>query len=256
MSHNITVEGGTSVRLPTAGKYCDRDIVITAEGGKEDLEEVLTEQEALIATLQDNLRGKASGGGGGSDFPGGYNRVDYIKFTGEQYVDTGIVCNQDTKLRTLFTRDGNASQYVYGVNNSGNTKAITAYLGADSAAGSWRFGNQRVTKSIATYEDIVQCAIARKTSLTTGSGASAYSSVSDFETIGSLVIGGCRFEDGIEEYTKFDGKIYSMQIWQSGELALKLIPAVSADGVYGFWDEVGQQFLTSATDIPLNGGEE
>lgn len=33
MSHNITVEGGTSVRLPTAGKYCDRDIIITAEGG-------------------------------------------------------------------------------------------------------------------------------------------------------------------------------------------------------------------------------
>ena len=30
---NITVEGGTSVRLPTAGKYCDRDIVITATGG-------------------------------------------------------------------------------------------------------------------------------------------------------------------------------------------------------------------------------
>ena len=33
MSHNITVEGGTSVRLPTAGKYCDRDIVVTALGG-------------------------------------------------------------------------------------------------------------------------------------------------------------------------------------------------------------------------------
>jgi hypothetical protein len=31
--HNITVEGGTSVRLPTAGKYCDRDIVVTATGG-------------------------------------------------------------------------------------------------------------------------------------------------------------------------------------------------------------------------------
>ena len=33
MSFNITVEGGKSVRLPTAGKYCDRDIVVTAEGG-------------------------------------------------------------------------------------------------------------------------------------------------------------------------------------------------------------------------------
>ena len=33
MTHNITVEGGTSVRLPTAGKYCDRDIIVTATGG-------------------------------------------------------------------------------------------------------------------------------------------------------------------------------------------------------------------------------
>lgn len=33
MTHNITVEGGTSVRLTTAGKYCDRDIVVTAGGG-------------------------------------------------------------------------------------------------------------------------------------------------------------------------------------------------------------------------------
>ena len=33
MSFNITVEGGSSVRLPTAGKYCDRDIVVAAVGG-------------------------------------------------------------------------------------------------------------------------------------------------------------------------------------------------------------------------------
>lgn len=33
---NITVEGGKSVRLLTAGKYCDRDIIITATGGGEE----------------------------------------------------------------------------------------------------------------------------------------------------------------------------------------------------------------------------
>jgi hypothetical protein len=32
MSYNITVEGGSSIRLPTSGKYCDRDIVVTATG--------------------------------------------------------------------------------------------------------------------------------------------------------------------------------------------------------------------------------
>lgn len=30
---NITIDGGTSKRLLTAGKYCDRDIVVTATGG-------------------------------------------------------------------------------------------------------------------------------------------------------------------------------------------------------------------------------
>lgn len=28
---NIKVDGGSSVRLPTAGKYCDRDIVVTGD---------------------------------------------------------------------------------------------------------------------------------------------------------------------------------------------------------------------------------
>ncbi len=33
MSHKITVEGGKTVRLPTAGKYCLQDIEVTAQGG-------------------------------------------------------------------------------------------------------------------------------------------------------------------------------------------------------------------------------
>ena len=38
MSYNITIEGGKSARLPTAGKYCSKDIVITATGGGGDEE--------------------------------------------------------------------------------------------------------------------------------------------------------------------------------------------------------------------------
>ena len=33
MSFNITVNSGSSVRLPTKGKWCDRDIVVNAVGG-------------------------------------------------------------------------------------------------------------------------------------------------------------------------------------------------------------------------------
>lgn len=37
----ITVDGGTSKRLLTAGKYCDRDIVVTATGGSNKQEDEL-----------------------------------------------------------------------------------------------------------------------------------------------------------------------------------------------------------------------
>jgi hypothetical protein len=95
MSIDITVEGGKSKRLLTAGKYCESDIVVTATGGGVDLpalsnpatagdlmagkqmingegeavdgtftlETEMTEQDSLIAQIQTALHGKASGGG-------------------------------------------------------------------------------------------------------------------------------------------------------------------------------------------------
>ena len=65
---DITVEGGTSVRLPTAGKYCPKDILVTATGSSqpsENLDAALEEQAELISELSAILDEKASGGGGG-----------------------------------------------------------------------------------------------------------------------------------------------------------------------------------------------
>lgn len=64
MSWEIEVEGGKTVRLPTAGKYCDRDIVVTAMGGGEgeNLDEELATQDELIANIMEALANKAGGG--------------------------------------------------------------------------------------------------------------------------------------------------------------------------------------------------
>lgn len=54
---NITVEGGSSIRLPTAGKYCDRDIVITADGGAEPVIKPLVVAENGTYTAPDGVDG-------------------------------------------------------------------------------------------------------------------------------------------------------------------------------------------------------
>ena len=278
MSFNIEVEGGKSVRLPTAGKYCDRDIVVTAIGGTEDLDAVLTEQEALIAELQAVLAEKASGGGtedlndvlteqeeliatlqeilkskaagGGGELPEGYKRCDYIQFNGSNFVDTGIIGNQDTQIFASFTWENSTQRYLLGCAHSDNTAAITAYMN-----GSWRFGNKVASKSISFKDPMLPySALLNKTNIAATSGATTISGVNDFETIGSLLFGACRSSNGNYPSTGIVGKGLRLIIWQDGERVLDLVPVTNGEGEYRFWDTIGKKLHDSVTSTPLGGG--
>lgn len=54
MSHNITVEVGNPVRLPTAGKYCDRDIIVRATVATEDFNLARSILDRTITEYVDN----------------------------------------------------------------------------------------------------------------------------------------------------------------------------------------------------------
>lgn len=220
MSFNIEVQGGSSVRLPTAGKYCDRDIVVTANGG----------------------------GGGSGDLPAGYSRVDYIQFYGTQTVDTGIICNQNTKIQLAFTRERSSQHYMFGVASPDNTASVTAYM-----SGSWRFGNKTATKTPTTNANMIYSGVVDKTDvIITGSGT-GISGVNEFETVGSLLLGACRNSDGTLGASQFIGKIFFFAMWEGDEQVLKLVPVT--DGTeFRFYDMVSKAFFDSITDTPLSGG--
>lgn len=314
-AHNIVVAGGSTVRLPTAGKYCDRDIVIEAEPGGVELPELtspgaaadlmagkqmideagkvvdgtftleseMDTQVSLIERIKAALKGKVTGNaepviqpleitengtytapegvdgyspvtvnveasGGGSDLPAGYWRADYIKFTGAQLVDTEIICNQNTKIRLAFTREKSAQHYLYGVASSDNTASVTAYLG-----GSWRFGNKTATKTPTTNADMIYSGVVDRSTVTITGSASAISSVNEFETVGSLILGGCRNSDGTVGVPQFEGKVLFIVMDGVDETVLKMIP-VTDGTTYRFWDTVCKKFHDSITDTPLSGG--
>ena len=78
MSINVEVEAGTSYRLYTAGKYCDRDIVVTAKGAaSEPIIQPLEVTENGTYTAPSGVDGYspvtvnvAGSGGGGDDVAG------------------------------------------------------------------------------------------------------------------------------------------------------------------------------------------
>lgn len=136
--HNITVQGGSSVRLKTAGKYCDRDILVRAEAGGVELPELtneggaadlmegkqlingegevvegaftlygeMTEQSSLIARIKSALAGKAAGGGGSAepDYKDLYQRVEYITSAEEDtypYIITDFYADNESGMEVV-----------------------------------------------------------------------------------------------------------------------------------------------------------
>lgn len=217
---NIIVQGGSSVRLPTAGKYCDRDIVITAEGG------------------------------GGGELPDGYRRCDYIQFSGKQFLDTGIIGNQDTQINTCFTWENSTQRHLFGCASSGNTKSITSYMN-----GTWRFGNKYATKSFSSKNPMLPYSVlVNKTTISAAHSVTSISGVNEFETVGTLLLGAARSADGTLPSVGIYGKVYNFYMWQGDEQVLKLLPVVSAEGQYRFFDMVSKSFFDSITATPLDGG--
>lgn len=197
---------------------------------------------------------ESSGGVTVEGIPEGYAKVDFIRFTGDQIVDSDIVCDQDTKIRVIFTRDSETASYLYGVSSTNNVASVTAYL---SNNGTWRFGAKGISRPHSVNEDIVRNAIVSKTGITHETGTATISGVSDFVAVGSLLIGSCRDADGTLPSTsgvKYTGKIFLFEMWSGDEHILKLIPVVSAAGVYRFWDVIGETFYDSITDVALTGG--
>lgn len=190
-----------------------------------------------------------SGGGGDPSLPAGWQRCDFIQFNGSQMVDTGIIGNQDTQILASFTWENSTQRYLLGCAHADNTAAITAYMN-----GSWRFGNKVASKSIGIKNPLLPySALLNKTTIGATSGVTTISGVNDFETIGTLVFGGCRSSNGNYPTTGIVGKGLRLIIWQAGERALDLIP-VTDGTVYRFWDTVGQKFHDSVTSTPLGGG--
>lgn len=140
MSFEFEVQSGTSIRLPTAGKYCDRDIVITGVGGSsgevENLDQELTDQEDLIFQLKSALDIETDEGDG-------YKKeLNYLESTGTQYIDTGITINTSTDEVELVFQNMGTQVYKWFFGEHDNNARFGLGTGDGTNKRNVAYGNQ------------------------------------------------------------------------------------------------------------------
>lgn len=176
-----------------------------------------------------------------------YTPIEYIQFTGSQRIDTGIICDQNTKIRLMFTTDTSSAKYLYGVRDSANEKSVTAYL---TKNGAWRFGNTYASFSPAQGQ--VYSVVVNKDGVYIDGTKYKYgSTVKNFQAIASLTLGSARTSSGALALPQFIGKLYFFRVDNGNNVLINYQPVLRSDGVYGFLDKVSGEFRGSDTSTPF-----
>lgn len=225
MSFNIEVEAGTSVRLPTKGKYCDRDIVVTATG----------------SVAEPDTRDQ-------------YQRVEYITSDGESYVITDFVADNSSGLElvasfpTLIDRPPMGSR-----TDTGATRFYCVY---PLSANSCYFGfNNGSTISCSLVVDTIyrlqtNFMNSRLVNIITEAGVrkggtdinATLAQQNVPVSIFGYHHGGTNTINSIREFT-----LYGARISSGNDIAREYIPAYrKSDGVIGLYEKFTGTFLENA----------
>lgn len=170
-----------------------------------------------------------------------YTRLKYIESNGTQYVNTGFVANQDTRIKVdcsfLAT---SAEQRLFGARTSWAVDEFV--LLARSNKYEYRYGNQTISLDSSPISGRYIVDADKNTINFNGEVKTATSN--NFSTDVPVVL--FAYNDNGNIYDLAKARIYSCQIYDNGTLVRDYIPVVRTDGVCGLWDNVEGKFYMSA----------
>lgn len=184
---------------------------------------------------------------GGKRLPEGHNELKWIESTGTQYIDSGFIPNQDTRLVGEFEATSMRNyRFPFGVRTSTTTNAFAVASGLTQV-----FYNYGTTFAFANYSNTYERMVidANKNVATfTGSETVTISLAAQTFTaeynllVGSYMSGGNPGGD----VDGWAGKTFYTQIYDNGTLVRDYIPDMLDSGEVGLYDMVEGKFYPNA----------
>ena len=182
-----------------------------------------------------------------------YIPIDYVEFTGSQYIDLGVKPKSTLRSQIKCMPNGNIGGVIYGVISSatGDTNDYrffnaSGYCYLDFPNGSRISGGSIASGGI--YE--LEIGNYYVKDLKTNSYILSGSSVSFSEQSSTLKL----FRDDLGS-SNSSGRIYYLRIWDGDTLIRDFVPVVSTlNNQIGLFDRVNNKFYGSNTGVNLSGG--
>lgn len=178
-----------------------------------------------------------------SELPIGYQKVEYIEGTGEQYFDTGFIPNSNT--RVLVDADvpkrSSGATYVVGTHTWRSGKLYQIRISSAGTVYISDYGSQSLATGV---KPAGRMTFDKNKNVCTIDENVATNTEKAFENSTTMLfLAGSTTSNAL---TISPGKVYSGKVWDDGTLIRDYIACINADGVAGMYDLVSGEFSGSA----------
>lgn len=174
------------------------------------------------------------------------NYIDYIESSGTQYIDTGFVPNQDTRMIIKAICPIGSTNFLFGARTSSSSNQ---FMFAGSASGYYTTGYGATQETYSTDYNSDSAIVIDKNKQTTtltlsdGTSTSVSGTYTTFTAPCNLVLFGCNTNGTV---AKGKVSIFNCQIYDNNVLVRDFYPCLDPDGVACLYDKVNQQYYYNA----------
>lgn len=175
--------------------------------------------------------------------PDGYTQLEYLESTGTQYIDTGVVPNQDTSVELDGSIDG------YGIFFGVRTAALVDISTIQgTSTGYWAMGYNTSADAIGTKDSNRHVWFKNKNLQYMDGELKNNYTYANFTAMGNAYLFAYNNNGTVGYVINGRVRIYSCKIWATADSVLvrHMIPAKrNSDGVVGMYDIMNDVFLTN-----------
>ena len=173
-------------------------------------------------------------------FDAEYETLEYLKTSGDQYIDTGFKPNQDTRV-VMDVANLDFGQFLFGARNGANVAAYGFYPNSENTIRS-DYGADSATATIDTVKG--RTVIDKNKNVVTAFGATITNITSTFSCNYNLFLFALK-DASNGAILSADVNFYSCQIYDNGTLIRDYVPVQRrSDYAVGLYDKVNKTFIT------------